>query len=67
MSRNFGKTAMFYFWTKAMLLFNPFTREYFDNLALKKTNMATLNSCISKDTANSESKLAFSRSSFNFL
>ena len=36
MSRNFGKTAIFYFWTKAMLLFNPFTREYFDNLALKK-------------------------------
>ena len=29
--------------------------------------MATLNGCISKATANSESKLAFSESSFNFL
>ena len=43
-------------------------REYFEKLALKKTTKnATLNGCISKARANSESKLTFSESSLNFL
>ena len=41
--------------------------EYFEKLALKKTENATLNCFISKARANSESKLTFSESSFNFL
>ena len=41
------------------------TREYFEKRVNKKN--ATLNSCISKARANSESKLTFSESSFNFL
>ena len=41
--------------------------EYFEKLAFKKTTKnATLNGCISKARANSESKLTFSESSFNF-
>ena len=42
-------------------------REYFEKLALKKAKNVTLNGCISKVSANSESKLAFSGSSFRFL
>ena len=34
---------------------------------LNKTKNATINGCISKASANSESKLPFSESSFNFL
>ena len=43
-------------------------REYFEKLAFKKkTNNESLNGCISKARANSESKLTCSESSFNFL
>ena len=38
-----------------------------ENWHLKKSKNATLNGCISKARANSESKLTFSDSSFNFL
>ena len=42
--------------------------EYFEKLVFKKKkNNATLNGCISKARANSESKLTFSESSFNFV
>ena len=41
-------------------------RKYFEKLAFKKKN-ATLNGCISKARMNSESKLTFSKSSFNFI
>ena len=42
--------------------------EYFEKLAFKKkTKNATLKGCISKARVNSESKLTFSESSFNFL
>ena len=46
------------------------TREYFEKLAVKKqkaTKNATLNGCISKARTNSEWKLTFSESPFNFL
>ena len=43
-------------------------REYFEKLSFKKTlKNEPLNGCISKARANSESKLTFSESSFNFL
>ena len=43
-------------------------REYFEKLAFKKkTKNSALNGCISKARANSELKLIFSESSFNFL
>ena len=42
-------------------------REDFEKLAFKKTKNATLNSFIANARANSESKLTFSESSFNFL
>ena len=41
--------------------------EYFENLAFEKNKNATLKGCILKARANSESKLTFSESSFNFL
>ena len=42
--------------------------EYFEKLALKNQQKnASLNGCISKARANSESKLTFSESSFNYL
>ena len=41
--------------------------EYFEKLAFKKIKHATLNSCISKARSNSELKLTFSESSFNFF
>ena len=65
MRRSFRKTAIFHFWTKAMLLLKPFMPRIL--LHLKQTKKATLNGCISKDRVNSESKLKFSESSFNFL
>ena len=40
-------------------------REYFEKLAFKKN--PTLNGCISNARANSESKLTFSESLFNFF
>ena len=45
------------------------TLKYFEKLALKqkKKKRATLNGCIWKATVNSESKLTFYASSFNFL
>ena len=46
------------------------TLEYFEKLTFKKKTTkkkATLNGHISKTTANSESKLRFSESSFNFF
>ena len=56
----FGKKQSFYLTHSA--------REFFENFALKKKKKnATLNSLISKARANSESKLTFSESSFNFL
>ena len=43
-------------------------RVYFEKLAFKKkAENATLTSCISKSRANSESKVTFPESSFNFL
>ena len=41
--------------------------EYFEKLAFKKNKNATLNGCISKAKAKSESKLTFSENCFNFL
>ena len=46
------------------------TREYFEKLAVKKqkaTKNAALIGCISKARTNSEWKLTFSESPFNFL
>ena len=44
------------------------TREYFEKLAFKKkAKNESLNGCISKTRANSESKLTCSESSFSFL
>ena len=45
---------------------NPFRPGILWKLGIKKKN-AALNGCISKARANSESKLTFSESSFNFL
>ena len=41
--------------------------EYFEKWHLKKNKNTTLNGCISKARANSESKVTFSESSFNFV
>ena len=69
MRKNFGKTAFFHFWTKAMLLLNTFSPGILWKTSIKKPKKTpeTLNGCISKARANSESKLTFSESSFNFL
>ena len=49
-------------------VFNPFSRGILWKIGiLKKNKKATLNGCISKARANSESKLIFSESPLNFL
>ena len=68
MSRIFWKFSFFYFWKEAILLLNPFSTGILWKFRIKKKKKnATLNSLISKARANSESKLTFSESSFNFL
>ena len=68
MRRNFLKTVFFDFWTKAMLLLNPFsTRILWKICILKKTKIVTLNGCISKPRPNSELKLIFAKISLSFL
>ena len=68
MKRKFGKTAIFHFWTKAMLSLNPFSLEIlWKRGTYKKNNNETLNGCISNARANSGSKLICSESLFNFL
>ena len=64
MSRNFKKTAIFHFWAKLMLLLNPFSAWILWKINIKKP---TLNGYILKTRVNSESKLKFSESAFNFL
>ena len=62
------KAAFFHFLTKAILLLNPFSPGILWKSGIfKKTEHATLNGCISKARTNSELKLTFSESSFNFL
>ena len=56
-----------YFQNCLLLYLTYSAGEYFKKLALKKKQNAALNRCISKARANSESKLTFSESSFNFL
>ena len=68
MRRKFLKTAFFHFWSKVMLLLNPFSTGILWNIPFKKkAKNGTLNGCISKARANSESKLTFWESSFNFI
>ena len=63
-----SKNCNFYFWTKAMLLRNPFTTRILWKITNKKqTRNSTLNIYISKTRANSESKLKLPGSSFKFL
>ena len=65
MRRNFRKTAFLTFAPKPCFYLTHSVREYFEKLAFKekqKTKNATV-----KAKPNSESKLTFSESSFNFL
>ena len=70
MNKIFRKFAFFFtFGKKQSFYLTHSTWEFFENLVFtkKKQKNATLNSLISKARANSESKLIFSESPFNFL
>ena len=61
------KLQSFAFGPKQCFYLTHWAREYFENCHLRNTKKETLNGCISKARTNSESKLTFSESSFNFL
>ena len=61
------KLQFFPFGTKKCFYLIHSALEYFEKLALKKKKKTILNNCISRARLNSESKLTFSGSSFNFL
>ena len=64
----FEKLQSFTFGPKQCCHLNHSAPEYLEKLAIKKkTENGTWNGCISKARKNSESKLTFSESSFNFL
>ena len=67
MRRNFRKNGFFTFAPKQCFYLNHSTREYVEKLSFKQPKRAILNGCISKARTNSEIRLAFSESSFNFL
>ena len=66
MSKYNQKTAIFPFGPKKCFYLIHSALEYFEKLAFKKKK-TILNNCISRARLNSESKLTFSGSSFNFL